>query len=515
MIRSYNLGALFDAQIGGDRPALIDLLDWERPREYSHRELDELANGVARGLLKRGLARGDAVAILSANRAEFVIAFLGIARAGLAAVPVNYKFPRATIDYVLADASVRHVMCDAGRRGVVPAGMPFTDFDADDATGFSALLDPGAFDAVQPRQNETAMVLYTSGSTGRPKGVPLSHEGHLWALRARTRRGWPFTSQRLLVAAPLYHMNGLCTTLFVVSAGASEVLMPEFDARRFVQAIERFRCTWLTGVPPMYAMCLREQDLLEKTDVSTVATLRLGSAPLSPKLWDELRAAFPGATLMNSYGTTEAGPVVCAPRPDQPSPDLSIGWPVEGVELRLVDGEGREVDEGVLWQRTPALMRGYLNLPDKTREVLTADGWYLSGDVFRRDAQGAYFFVGRTDDMFVCGGENIFPAEVERLLEQHPQIAQACVVPVPDEIKGEKPFAFVVRKAGSRLTEAEIKRYALDNAPAYQHPRQVCLLDELPLAGPNKIDRKTLGTRARELWNAAAGAEPRMRSTAG
>jgi acyl-CoA synthetase (AMP-forming)/AMP-acid ligase II len=511
MIQSYNLGALYDAQVGGERPALIDLLDWNRPREYSHRELDDAANAVARGLLKRGLVRGDAVAILSANRAEFVIAFLGIARAGLAAVPINYKFPRATLDYVLADAAVRHVMCDAARRSAVPAGMPFTDFDAADATGFAALLDPGAFDAVRPEPHETAMVLYTSGSTGRPKGVPLSHEGHLWALRARTRRGWPFTSQRLLVAAPLYHMNGLCTTLFAVGAGASEVLMPEFDARRFLQAIERFGCTWLTGVPPMYALCLREKDLLATVDRSTVATLRLGSAPVSPKLWSELKAAFPGALVMNSYGTTEAGPVVCAARADQAAPDLSIGWPVEGVELRLVDPQGRDADEGVLWQRTPALTRGYLNLPDKTREVLTADGWYVSGDVFRRDAQGAYFFVGRTDDMFVCGGENIFPAEVEHLLEQHPQIVQACVVPVPDEIKGEKPFAFVVRKAGSKLTEDEIKRYALAHGPAYQHPRQICLVDELPLAGPNKVDRKALGLRARELWSAAAQAESPMR----
>ena len=515
MIRSFNLGALYDPETGGDRPAIIDLLDWDHPRLYTHREIDELANGVARGLLKRGLARGDAVAILSANRAEFVVAFLGIARAGMVAVPVNYKFPRTTIEYVLGDASVRHVMCDTVRRASVPADMPVTNFDADDESGFAALHDRGALDPVRPAPHETAMVLYTSGSTGRPKGVPLTHDGHLWALRARTRRGWPFTSQRLLVAAPLYHMNGLCTTLFVVAAGASEVLMPEFDARRFVQAIERFRCTWLTGVPPMYAMCLREKDLLAQTDVSAVATIRLGSAPLSLKLWNELRSAFPGATLMNSYGTTEAGPVVCAARPDQPTPELSVGWPVEDVELRLVDEHGRDADQGVLWQRTPALMRGYLNLPDKTREVLTADGWYVSGDVFRRDAQGAYFFVGRSDDMFVCGGENIFPAEVERLLEQHPQIAQACVVPVPDEIKGEKPFAFVVRKPGSQLSEDEIKRYALDNAPAYQHPRQICLLDELPLAGPNKIDRKALSSRARELWTATAAESPRLRTTAG
>ncbi|HEX3171138.1 MAG TPA: class I adenylate-forming enzyme family protein [Burkholderiales bacterium] len=502
MTQAYNLGALYDAATCGDGTALIDVLDWENPRTYTHREIDGAANALARGMLKRGFARGDAVAILSVNRAEFVISFLGIVRAGLVAVPISHKFPRATIEYVLQHASVQHVMCDAARRALVPAGFSVTDFD--EAGAFTALLDPGEFSAVRPRAGETAMILYTSGSTGVPKGVPLSHEGHLWATRSRMKRGAPFNTQRLLVAAPLCHMNGLCTTLFVMASGASEVLMPEFHARHFLQAIERFRCTWLTGVPPMYAMCLREQDLIEKTDRSTVATVRMGSAPISLKLWREVEATFPNALVMNSYGTTESGPVICGPRPDRKLPPTSIGWPFDDVELRLIDAQGRDADEGVLWQRTPANMSGYLNMPEKTREVLTADGWYISGDVFRRDADGAYFFVGRTDDMFVCGGENVFPGEVEHLLERHPDIVQACVVPVPDEIKGEKPFAFVVVKAGSKLTEDDVKRYALEHGPAYQHPRRICFVDALPLAGPNKVDRKGLKQKAAALWQVTA-----------
>ena len=494
----YNLGALHDGSVPGDSIALIDVHYWDNPRVYTRDEIEDLANGVARGLLARGLARGDRVAIVSANRAEYVIAFLGIVRAGLAAVPVSHKLPRATYEYIVRDAAVKHVMCDAARRALVPSGMPVTDFDEGGA--FDALLDRGPFDAVRPKSDEAAMILYTSGSTGVPKGVPLDHEGQLWATRTRMKRGAPFDAQRLLVAAPLCHMNGLCTTLFVIASGASEVLMPEFDARRYLEAIERFGCTWLTGVPPMFAMCLRERDLMEHTDRSKVKTVRMGSAPISMKLWRDIQAAFPDAAIMNSYGTTEAGPVVCGPRPGRMPPPTSIGWPFDDVELRLVDAAGNDAEEGVLWQRTPANMTGYLNLPDKTREVLTEDGWYISGDVFRRDADGAYFFVGRTDDMFVCGGENVFPGEVEHLLEQHPEIVQACVVPVPDEIKGEKPFAFVVRKAGSALSAEAVKRYALENAPAYQHPREVCFLDALPLAGPNKVDRKGLKARAAALW---------------
>ena len=211
---------------------------------------------------------------------------------------------------------------------------------------------------------------------------------------------------------------------------------------------------------------------------------------------------------MQAYGTTEAGPVVFGPHPDgRPMPPIALGWTRANVEVRVVGADGRESDEGVLWMRTPATMRGYLNLPEKTREVLTPDGWYISGDIVRRDAAGIHYFVGRADDMFVCGGENVFPGEVESMLETHPDIVQASVVPVPDDIKGEKPFAFVVTRAGRSLTEDVVKQYALSKAPAYQHPRRVMFLDELPMAGTNKIDRAALKQLALRDWNPAEPAK--------
>lgn len=502
MIQGDNLGATTSGLPDDGRVVLTDLLEWDRPRLYRREDIDAAADACARGLLRRGLRRGDAVGILSANRVEFVLSLLGVMRAGLVAVPVNPKLPRETLDYIFADAAVRHVFCDGERTALVSPTLGRTDYDADDSSGFKALLDPGTFDATHPVAGEIAMILYTSGSTGVPKGVPLSHEGQLWALRARCVRGWPFDAHRLLVAAPLYHMNGLCTTLFAVCA-SSLVLMSTFDARRYLQSIERFRCTWLTCVPPMMAMCLREADLLASPAYADVATVRMGSAPISQRLWQDVKAQFPNASVLNGYGTTETGPIVCGPRAGRVMPDLSIGWPADGVELRLVDADGKDADEGVLWQRTPAMMTGYLNLPEKTRQVLTPDGWYVSGDIFRRDADGAYYFVGRADDMFVCGGENIYPGEVESLLERHAEIEQVCVVPVPDDIKGEKPVAFVVRSAGSSLGEDEVKQYALAHGPAYLHPRQVHFLPTLPLAGPNKVDRKGLRQRALELWPSA------------
>jgi long-chain acyl-CoA synthetase len=280
------------------------------------------------------------------------------------------------------------------------------------------------------------------------------------------------------------------------------VLLPQFDARRYIEAIGRFRVTRLTSVPTMLAMVVRERETLAKTDLSSVEAVMTGSAPLTEKLVDDVKTTFPRATFRQAYGTTEAGPLVFGPHPDGRSmPALALGWTQPNVEVRLVGADGREADEGVLWMRTPATMCGYLNLPEKTREVLTPDGWYISGDVVRRDADGIHYFVGRADDMFVCGGENVFPGNVESLLETHPDILQASVVPVPDDIKGEKPFAFVVARAGHALTEDDVKRYALAKAPAYQHPRRVVFVDELPMAGTNKIDRAALRRRALELWS--------------
>ena len=496
-----NLGDLIDPARDPDAVALIDCLDWSHPREYTHGEIDRLADACARGLVRRGLQRGASVAILSANRAEFLIAYFGIMRAGLVAVPVNHKFPRDTIDFVLRDSGAKLVLCDRERHAAVAADITVVEFD--DAEGWGTLLDPGAFATIVPQSSEVAMILYTSGSTGRPKGVPLSHAGHLWAVESRLRGG-PYDKDRLIVAAPLFHMNALGTSKFVFAAHASMVLLPQFVASRYVEAIARFKVTWLTSVPTMLAMVLREKAALANTDLSSVRFVRMGSAPSTQKLIEDIRRTFPNAVVSNAYGTTEAGPVMFGPRAGGGhKPDLSLGWPLPQVEVRIVDHAGHEADEGVLWIRTPANMAGYLNLPDKSKEVLLPDGWYVSGDVFRRDAGGAYTFVGRADDMFNCGGENIYPSEVEHMLERHPDILQTCVVPVPDELKGEKPMAFVVLRAGASLTESEVKEYALANAPPYQHPRRVVFMPELPLAGTNKIDRNILRRKALELRDPA------------
>jgi long-chain acyl-CoA synthetase len=451
-----------------------------------------MANGVARALLKRGLARGDRVALLSANRAEYIAAYYGIMRAGLVAVPVNFKFPRETIAFIIRDAGAKFVFSDTSRAADCPPGIASVIF----GKTFEAFLDPGPFAAVVPEPDEPAMFLYTSGSTGTPKGVVLSHQSHLWVVETRLAPG--LDRHRYLIAAPLYHMNALALAKLACAAHAAIVLLPQFSAPAYIEAIGRYRCTWLTAVPPMIAMMLRETSLLARTDLSSVEFVRMGSAPVSASLMAALREALPRALATNAYGTTEAGPVVFGPHPrGLEQPGLSVGYPHPKVALRLVDGGNRNAVQGVLEMKCPALMLGYHNRPD-VAPPLTADGFYITGDVFRRDADGFHYFVGRTDDMFVSGGENIYPADVERMLERHPDVAQAAVVPIDDAIKGQKPVAFVIKKPGRALDAEGVKRFALANAPAYQHPRSVWFVDELPLASTNKVDRGALHQMAEE-----------------
>lgn len=490
--RFHNLGDLIDRSRDLDKPALIDLGGEQPPRTVSYRALDAAAAGVANAIARRGYPRGERIAIVSANRVEFLAAYFGIMRAGLVAVPVNFKFPAAMIEYVLRDCDARLVFCDPPRRKDLPADLPLIEFGGASADSFDAFLSPGTFNTVRPQPGEPAMFLYTSGSTGKPKGVVLSHQSHIWVAETRAAsKDW--SDQRILVAAPLYHMNALALAKFASVAHATVILQPQFNARDYIEAIARYGATWLTAVPPMMAMMLREKDLLERTDLSSVQNLRMGSAPVSQSLMTQLRRHLPNASILNAYGTTEAGPIVFGPHPGGVAqPALSVGYPHPQVSLRLEQDGKLDVNEGVLQMKAPALMNCYHKLPELTREVMTDDGYYITGDILRRDEQGFHYFVGRADDMFVSGGENIYPSEVERMLERHPAVEQASVIAVEDEIKGTKPVAFVVLKRGERATEQQIKAHALEQAPAYAHPRRVWFLPQLPLSGTNKIDRRAL-----------------------
>ncbi|HKZ04704.1 MAG TPA: class I adenylate-forming enzyme family protein [Methylomirabilota bacterium] len=468
------------------RVAIIDLSRAGVTREITYAELDAQGDAVAAGLAARGVGRGARVGILALNRPEYIAALYGVMRAGAIPVPLNVKLPAESLAFIAKDAGVSLLFVDTAHRPVAPA-VAMVDFDAD----YAEFLKPGPVEAVPPDAGDVCLQPYTSGSTGRPKGVLLTHGGQAWQIEALVRARRMTPEDRVLVAAPLYHKNALVWTKVCLAAGASIVLLARFDQRLYVESIGRHRVTRLSGVPTMFHLILGD-PALAAVDKSSVRAIGVGSAPASPALFEALHRTFPNAVATNGYGVTEAGPVMFANHPQgTPRPAASIGYPLEGCEVRLDPGP----DEGVLLTRNPGVMAGYHNLPEETARRLK-DGWFDTGDVCRRDADGFYYFVGRTDDMFVCGGENVYPGEVEGTLERHPDILQAAVLPVDHALKGQVPVAFVVARPDAALTEQAVKAWALAHGPAYQHPRRVFLVSALPLAGTNKIDRAALKARA-------------------
>ena len=313
----------------------------------------------------------------------------------------------------------------------------------------------------------------------------------------------------------MFHMNALLNLTYTFYNNATAVLQPTFSPKAYVDAIEAHGVTWLTAVPTMLAMVAEEVgDRPPQAAFARVMRIYMGSSPFGQSLLEQIRQLFP---------TRPSAMPMVLPRQGQRSSGVippACRRPTSPWVTRCRQSRCALWTTMAMWSkaratascriRTPALMEGYLNLPAQTARAIR-DDWYHTNDIVRRDANGFYFFVGRADDMFVSGGENIYPGEVEKMIERHPAVQQAVVVPVPDEIKQQLPFAFVVRAAsegGAQVTESDIKQWTLQHGPAYQHPRWVEFITAMPLAGTNKINREALKQRARDL----AAVKPRDRS---
>jgi acyl-CoA synthetase (AMP-forming)/AMP-acid ligase II len=500
--RRYDNIGYFAWEAARRRPQAVALFDLSREpaREVTYGELEERLDRFAALSRRLGLRPGDRLAMSVGNRFEFIEAMYGAMRAGVVPVPLNTRQGADTIDYVLRDSACVAALVEPAANPAVVGVVERLGLKVRLALGeavpgwadYEAELQasPAAFDPPELPGDHPSFQPYTSGSTGRPKGVILTHAGQMWWIRL-VHAHWPMAeTDRALTAVPLYHKNAMAGAIkTVLHAGASTVILPNFEPRRFLETLARYRCTHTGGVPAVFTLLLQQKDLLQSLDFSALKGIKIGSAPTARELQEAVEAAF-GVPVRESYGLTEGGPVMIGSPLDGravPKGSCGVAWP-EG-EVKLVGPDGKESDSyGELWVRNPGVTPGYHNLPEVNRQRIV-DGWLRTGDLMSRDADGFFYFKGRTDDMFNCGGENIYPLEVEGLLLTHPDVADVSVVPVAHAVKGEAPVAVVVRRKGSGVSEKEIRDFALANGPAYAHPRRVFFVDALPLNGAAKTDR--------------------------
>jgi long-chain acyl-CoA synthetase len=501
------LGYLFDGTLERD-PSAIAVLQGDMALTYS--DLDARCNRLANVLVELGVRAGDRVALLFDNDVRFLDCCFGAQRIGAVPVPLNVRMGDDALTFVLDDCQAEVLIASVGMaeraRSLAPRVSRVRELVTNEASSFDAVGYDAALAAVSrdlPRRSldpgGVCMQPYTSGSTGRPKGVLLTHHGQIWNADVIRDAFGIGRDERGLVAVPLYHKNAMIGTVkpFLL-AGASFVILNGFDPVQVIETIERHRVTFMTGVPAMFKLILAEEEALSKHDVSSVRYVVCGSAEVPDELFTVFERVF-GAPMAESYGLTEGGPVPIVNRRGSRLKRGSCGTAFPGCDVKLVAADGvTEVgtdEPGELWTRNPGLARGYWNRPEATAEKFR-DGWLATGDLMRRDGDGYFYFLGRRDDMINVAGENVYPKEVEDLLLRHPGVKDVCVVPVPHELKGAVPVAFVVETEPGTCSDEELMRYAISHGAPYAHPRSVFFVDALPLGGTGKVDREELKRRA-------------------
>jgi len=476
-----NLGLTMNRHYNIDKTAIIDFAN-NHLRKFSFKDIDRLASNVASFLKNNQINQGDRIAIISHNCAEFVTLLFGAYRIGAVAVPINYKAPQHDLDFMVQDSGAKIVFSDCNYLNSIDIKNLFELLPTEEFT-----------DNVHVDNIEDGLIIYTSGSTGTPKGVVIAHKSHLWTITRHRLKDRKWGPKRIaIISAPMYHMNGLSTIQGTFAAHSTVIMLPEFNAKLYLKLIDKYKVNTLYAVTPMIAMLINEKPLIDQIDLSCVRVIFMASAPLSKNLLDNIQRYFPTAWLSNSYGLTEAGPRVFGPHPDKTivKPILSVGYPVPQIQIRLVDG--------VLQVKSPSMLTRYNNRPDLMAKSLTEDGFFITNDLFTVDENGFYYFMGRADDMFKSGGNTVYPSKIEEILESHDEVQNAVVVGIEDDIKGKKPYAFVIRTSGSVVSEQQLIDHVLANAAVYMHPRRIWFLDTLPLIGSNKIDKKYLEKLALE-----------------
>ncbi|HOX46734.1 MAG TPA: long-chain fatty acid--CoA ligase [Myxococcota bacterium] len=499
----------------GSKPAVVEL---ETGRSLTYAALDERADRLAHALQDGfGVGPGERVAVLAQNRLEQVELYFAVAKLGAVLVPVNWRLTPPEVGYVLADSAPRVMFfgreLQAGVQALVDAGLwrgPLVDLDDPGPQGYAARLGAAAATPVEREgvlESTPLMLLYTSGTTGRPKGAVLTHGSITWNA-INTATGWDLHQADVtLTHTPFFHTGGWnVLTLPLLHRGGTVVLARKFEAAEAVRAIERHGISVLFAVPTMFQMML-DCGELGRAELGSLRFFISGGAPCPVPLIEAYARL--GVTFKQGYGLTEVGPnCFVLDAADAIRKAGSVGFPVLHLDTRLVAAEGRLAgpDEvGELQLRGPTVCAGYWQNPEATRQALSADGWFATGDLFRRDAEGYHYVVGRLKEMYISGGENVYPAEVERVLYEIPEVIEAAVVGVPDPKWGEVGFAFVATGRADRagLSEARVLEHCREHLARYKVPKFLALLDTLPKGASGKIQKTELQAEARRRAGAA------------
>jgi long-chain acyl-CoA synthetase len=479
---------------GADRPALRL---GESIRSYA--ELDDASARVAELLRGRGVGAGDRVGVMLPNVPQFAYAYYGVLRVGGVVVPINILLREREVAHCLTDSGASMVLawheCErAAEAGAAMAGAT------------CGLVRPGAFEEsldaaptadreVVPRAGgDTAVILYTSGTTGTPKGAELTHDNLVRNADVSTELFALTADDVVLGALPLFHAFGqTCGLNASIAAGASLALLPRFDAGAALELIERQGVTVLQGVPTMFAALLHHPDR-ERRDCSSLRVCVSGGAALPVEILHAFESAFQ-CVILEGYGLSETSPVACFNHPDRERIPGSIGTPVRGVEMRLVDAERQSVPDGERGEiaiRGHNVMKGYWKRPDATAGVIDRDGWFYTGDIARIDERGRFFIVDRKKDMIIRGGYNVYPREIEEVVYEHPAVLEVAVVGIPHPELGEEVGAAVSLKAGAEVTEDELREFVRRRIAAYKYPRHVWFVPELPKGPTGKILKRAI-----------------------
>jgi long-chain acyl-CoA synthetase len=460
-------------------------------RDLTNVDQQRTAARVAAALSRMDVGPGDRVVVLLPNCPEVLAAYTGILKTGAVIVPIVFLLSPDEVRHILADSAAK-VVITAPELAAKVAGWPGPVILIGGHWGEWLAHESDVFATVERADSDLAVILYTAGTTGRPKGVALSHANLASNARAAASRYELDRERWNLGVLPLSHSYGLVTLNAGNILGTKSVLLRWFNPEAVLDAIARFRVQAMSGVPTMYVYLLNYPDA-DRFDTSSMRAWGSGAAPLPLEIIEPFEKKF-GGRLLEGYGLTEASPVVSTTRLSGVRKLGSVGQPLPGVEIAILDDDDRALpvgDTGEIGVRGPNVMLGYYGLPEETARALR-NGWLHTGDVGRLDADGFLYVVERKKDLIIRGGFNVYPREVEDVLYAHPAVAEAAVVGVRDTLMGEEVCAFVALKRGAAADAAAIIDFCQARLAKYKCPREVRFLPSLPKNPVGKILRKEL-----------------------